>query len=405
MKLRGATTITAVGVIAALGLVFAAPGGSTDEPNGADISSGSHRLNIVAYAVPKVGFDQIIPAFRATEEGSDTGFAQSYGASGDQSRKVLRRVPADIVNFSVEPDITRLVNAGLVDENWKKDIPGDESGKAVPFGSVVSFVTREGNPKNLNTWDDLLNSDVEVISPNPASSGSAKWNLLAPYASWFFRDIAEQEAAGQEVSYVQANDVATAKLTELVSKTFKVRPKSGREATSTFEQGQGDVLLSYENEAILLNRNDGNIDYFNPPQTFRIENPVAVVNTSDNLEEATAFRNYLFTDEAEQIWAEEGFRPGSDLFNEDDQTPIIDSLPADQQAAFKSYEVAYSIDDLSAAFGELAKEDPALAEKYGLYKDGELRKGWGIVDAFLFKKAQPDSGENNGVITTIYQEV
>lgn len=94
------TIVAAVG----LGLIFLSPGGSTDEPDGVDISSGDHQIKIVAYAVPKVGFDAIIPAFRATPEGNGIGFAQSYGASGDQSRKVLRHVPADFVNFSIEPD-------------------------------------------------------------------------------------------------------------------------------------------------------------------------------------------------------------------------------------------------------------------------------------------------------------
>ncbi|WP_080792129.1 extracellular solute-binding protein [Corynebacterium pacaense] len=404
MSNRRNTVIASAIALAVVGVIFVAPSGSTDEPNGADISSGSHRLNIVAYAVPKVGFDHIIPAFRDTEQGRDVGFAQSYGASGDQSRKAVRRVPADIVNFSVEPDITRLVNAGLVDEDWKDNVPEDESGKSVPFGSVVSFVTREGNPKGLNTWDDLLDSDVEVISPNPASSGSAKWNLLAPYSAWFFRDIAEQEARG-EVSYVHAHEVAEEKLTQLVSSTFKVRPKSGREATSTFEQGQGNVLLSYENEAILLDRTSGNIDYLNPPETFTIENPVAVVNTSESLQQAEDFRDYLFTDDAERIWASQGFRTGSDLFNQQGQTPIIDSLPADEQAAFKPYEVTFSIDQLADAFAKLAAEDPALDELHGLSKDGKPRKGWGIVDAFLFKRAQPGSGDTDGVITQIYQEV
>lgn len=399
--LTGISTAAAVAVAA---LIFIPTGGSTDEPHGGDISSGDERLNIVAYAVPKVGFDQIIPAFRETEAGSDVVFAQSYGASGDQSRKALRRVPTDIVNFSVEPDITRLVKAGLVDEGWKDNVPGDESGRSVPFGSVVSFVTREGNPQNLQSWDDLLDSNIEVISPNPASSGSAKWNLLAPYSAWFFRSVDQQQARG-EVNYTQAHEYASEKLSQLVSTTFKLRPKSGREATSTFEQGQGDVLLSYENEAIFLDRTSGGIEYLNPPQTFRIENPVAVLNTSQSPEQAEDFRDYLFTDEAEKIWAQEGFRSGTDLFNEDGETPTIDALSTEEQQAFKPYDVAYSIDDLAEAFAQIAQEDPELAKQHGLSKDGKPLEGWEMVDAFLFKKAQPGSGESDGVITTIYKEV
>ena len=379
------TIVAAVG----LGLIFLSPGGSTDEPDGVDISSGDHQIKIVAYAVPKVGFDAIIPAFRATPEGNGIGFAQSYGASGDQSRKVLRHVPADFVNFSIEPDITRLVKNGLVNPQWKEGIPDDESKKAVPFGSVVTFVTREGNPKKIHSWDDLLTGDIEVISPNPASSGSAKWNLLAPYAAWFFQNIAEQQANGAQPNYESAHNAAMKKLTVLVHTTFKVRPKSGREATSTFEQGQGDVLLSYENEAIFLKRAGAAIDYHNPPTTFRIENPVTVVNTSKNLPQAEAFRDYLFTTEAETIWAEAGFRPGSDLFG---GTSVIETLDVEKQQAFAPYDTAYSIDDLAQAFTQLAKQSPELAEKHELAG----KTGWGIVDSLLFG--------SDGAITAVYKE-
>ena len=364
---------------AALIGVFVVPGGSTDEVGGADISSGSQHLNLVAYAVAKQGFDAIIPAYR---EHADTGFAQSYGASGDQSRKVERRVPADIVNLSVEPDVTRLVRAGVVEESWQDNIPGDESGKAVPFGSVVTFVTREGNPLNIQTWDDLLN--VEVISPNPASSGSAKWNLLAPYAAWLY---AKQEQGG---SLQEAHEYASEKLTQLISNSFRLRPKSGREATSTFEQGQGDVLLSYENEAILLANSGASISYLNPAQTFRIENPVAVVGIGEEKNpEAINFRDYLFTPEAEQVWQQQGFRPGPALFHDV-------TLPA----PFAPFDVAYSIDDLSRSFQQLAEENPALAQQYNL--DG--KSGWAIVDALLFQRAESGGGATDGVITKIYRE-
>ena len=135
-------------------------------------------INLYAYAVPKVGFDKIIPAFNATDAGKGVAFQQSYGASGDQSRKVEAGAAADIVNFSVEPDVTRLVDAGLVDKGWSS---GEHKG--IPFGSVVTIVVRKGNPKGIKDWDDLLEPGVEVVTPNPFSSGSAKWNLLALYAA------------------------------------------------------------------------------------------------------------------------------------------------------------------------------------------------------------------------------
>ena len=163
-------------------------------------------------------------------------FQQSYGASGDQSRKVEAGAEADFVNFSVEPDITRLVDAGLVDEDWNAN-----EHKGIPFGSVVTIVVRKGNPKGIKDWDDLLQPGVEVVTPNPFSSGSAKWNLLAPYAA---------KSDGGDGPDGRARTTSTSSSSDHV----KVQPKSGREATETFLQGTGDVLLSYENEALFIER-------------------------------------------------------------------------------------------------------------------------------------------------------
>ncbi len=214
-----------------LALAAAACGGSSDEVGGGDNSAAASsettsKLSLVAYAVPKVGFDRVIPLFNETPEGKGVSFSQSYGASGDQSRKVEAGLETDVVNFSVEPDITRLVKAGLVDEDWNAN-----EHKGIPFGSVVTIVTRKGNPKSLTTWDDLLKPGVEVVTPNPFSSGSAKWNLLAPYA--------EKSNGGQNPK------AGLAYLEKLIGEHIKVQPKSGREATETFLHGTGDVLLSY----------------------------------------------------------------------------------------------------------------------------------------------------------------
>ncbi|GAB18665.1 sulfate ABC transporter substrate binding protein [Gordonia effusa NBRC 100432] len=344
-----------------VGVISACGGGSTDEPGGVDISSGSRHLNLVAYAVPKPGFDVIIPAFRKTETGRDIGFSQSYGASGDQSRKVARRVPADVVNFSVEPDITRLVKEGVVDENWKKQAPNNST----PFGSVVALVVREGNPKNIHTWDDLLKPGVEVVTPNPGSSGSAKWNLLAPYAAKSQGGV--DDKAG--LDYVS----------KLVRDHIRVQPKSGREATTAFEQGQGDVLISYENEAIMLKRNNAvaaensKVDYVIPDETFKIENPVAVVNTSDDVAGAKAFVDFLFTDEAQRLWAQQGFRPVTQS--------IIDETKGSFPGEIRKL---WTIKELGKVLGEGTAAD----------NDGKDLTGWKAVDSKLFGQ--------KGAITKIY---
>ncbi|UYP17588.1 sulfate ABC transporter substrate-binding protein [Rhodococcus sp. Z13] len=282
-----AAAVAAVAVTA----LTACSGGSSDTVGseaGADGSGGT--VNLYAYAVPKVGFDLVIPAFQETEAGEDVAFQQSYGASGDQSRKVRDGAEANFVNFSVEPDITRLVDAGLVDEDWNAN-----AYNGIPFGSVVTIVVREGNPKNIRDWDDLLQPGVEVVTPNPFSSGSAKWNLLAPYAAKS-NGGADPQAG---IDYV----------TELVTEHVKVQPKSGREATETFLQGTGDVLLSYENEALFIERNGDPVEHVTPPATFKIENPAAVLKNAQDAEVAQAFNDFLYTPEAQRLWAEAGFRP------------------------------------------------------------------------------------------------
>jgi sulfate transport system substrate-binding protein len=217
-------------------------------------------------------------------------FQQSYGASGDQSRKVAAGATADIVNFSVEPDVTRLVDAGLVDAGWNS---GPQKG--IPFGSVVTIVVRKGNPKGIKDWDDLLKPGVNVVTPNPFSSGSAKWNLLAPYTAKSNGGTNAQ--AG--LDYVSA----------LVKDHVTTQPKSGREASDTFLQGTGDALISYENEAIFLERGGDPVEHVTPPTTFKIENPLAVVKTSTNLATAKAFNDYLYTPAAQTLLAQAGFRP------------------------------------------------------------------------------------------------
>ena len=304
---------------ALLAVVATGCGGASDEVGGGAEQErrrpAATKLSLVAYAVPKVGFDKVIPLFQQTPEGKGVTFSQSYGASGDQSRKVESGLPTDVVNFSVEPDVTRLVKSGQVDESWNQN-----EHKGIPFGSVVTIVTRKGNPKNIQTWDDLLKPGVEVVTPNPFSSGSAKWNLLAPYA--------EKSNGGENP------EAGLAYLSKLVGEHVKVQPKSGREATETFLQGTGDVLLSYENEALFAERNGEEVEHHTPATTFKIENPVAVLNTSKNKEKAEAFVDFLYTPEGQRAWAEAGFRP------------VDESVAQEFASDFPTPEKLYTIDDL-----------------------------------------------------------
>ncbi len=290
---RHRIAIAAVAVSASMVMGACAGGGASDTVGAAAAAQpavGGSTVNLYAYAVPKPGYDKLIPAFQATDAGKGVQFQQSYGASGDQSRKVAAGAEADFVNFSVEPDITRLVDAGLVDASWNSN-----QYKGIPFGSVVTIVVRKGNPKGIKNWDDLLEPGVEVVTPNPFSSGSAKWNLLAPYATK--SNGGSDKATG--LAYV----------TSLVDDHVKIQPKSGREATEAFLQGSGDALLSYENEALFIERSGEPVEHVTPPQTFKIENPTAVVTKGKNADTAKAFNDFLFTPEAQRLWAEAGFRP------------------------------------------------------------------------------------------------
>jgi sulfate/thiosulfate transport system substrate-binding protein len=276
---------------ALVALVVAGCGGASDSTDGSETASSPDgvQLSLVAYAVPKVGFDKVIPLFQKTPEGQGVSFSQSYGGSGDQSRKVEAGLKTDVVNFSAEPDVTRLVDAGLVDSSWK-----DDEFDGIVSSSVVTLVVHKGNPKSITDWDDLLEPGVEVVTPNPFSSGSAKWNLLAPYA--LKSEGGKNPQAGLDY------------LTDLISHV-KTQPKSGREATELFLQGTGDVLLSYENEAIFAERSGEDVEHHNPPTTFLIQNPFAILNTSEHPQEAQAFKEFLYSTEGQRAWGEAGFRP------------------------------------------------------------------------------------------------
>ena len=241
------TRTSIIALLAAAALVAVGCGGASDETDGGDSAAaggdGSKgTLSLVAYSTPQVVYDEIIPDFTATPAGEGVEFKTSFGASGDQSRAVEAGQAADVVTFSTEPDMTRLVDAGLVEPTWK-----DGPNEGLVTTSVVSFVVREGNPKNIKTWDDLLKPGVEVLTPNPFSSGAAKWNLLAGYG--YASDGGKNPEAG--LDYVR----------KLITEHVKVQDKSGREALQNFIGGNGDVLLSYEYEAITANKNGEKLEY------------------------------------------------------------------------------------------------------------------------------------------------
>jgi sulfate/thiosulfate transport system substrate-binding protein len=281
--------LTLAFAIAGLPAVLVAGCGGTSDESSASSGGGGGKLTLVAYSTPEEAYRDLIPAFNKTSEGKGVGFDQSYASSGEQSRAVEGGLPADVVEFSLEPDMTRLVDAGLVDKDWNQN---EYDGFVTD--SVVVFMVRKGNPKNVRNWDDLVKDDLEVIEPNPFTSGGAKWNIMAAYGAQLEEGKSPQEAK----DYV-------ARLFEHVP----VLDKSARESLQTFSSGKGDVLLGYENEAILAQQEGEELDYIVPDQTILIENPVATVNESKDPETAKAFVDFLYTPEAQKIFVGKGYRP------------------------------------------------------------------------------------------------
>lgn len=276
--------------VAALVAIAAGCGGDDGSASGTSSSGGGGgTVTIVGYSVAREVYADVISAFEQTPEGAGVDFKESYAASGEQSRAVAAGLDADYVAFSLEPDMTRLVDAGLVDKDWNS---GPQKGFV--SDSVVVLITRKGNPKGITGWDDLIKDGVEVITPNPFTSGAAQWNIMAAYGAQIEQGKTEQ----QGLDYLDA-----------LFRNVPVQPSSGREALEVFEAGKGDVLLSYENEAIAAQRAGQDIDYVIPDQTILIQNPVATVNTSENPATAKAFEAFALSPAGQRIFGENGYRP------------------------------------------------------------------------------------------------
>jgi sulfate/thiosulfate transport system substrate-binding protein len=276
-------TITALLVVAAL--LAAGCGGADDSSDGGDSAAEptatGETLSLVAYSTPEVVYDEIVPAFRKTSDGSAIAFKTSFGASGEQSRAVEAGLKADVVSFSIEPDVDRLVDAGLVPKNWKSQT----STKGLVSKSIVSFIVRKGNPKGIKTWDDLLKPGVKVITPNPFTSGAAKWNLLGAFAHG-------------GLGYVE----------KLIKDHVSVQPKSGREALQTFTGGEGDVLLSYEYEATTaIQKGEKEIELVRPDSTVEIE--INIAATTDASASAKKFIDYVIGPDGQSKFVGWGYRP------------------------------------------------------------------------------------------------
>ena len=250
--------------------------------------SGDTNLTIVGYSIPTSVFPKLTAAYQSTPAGNGVKFASSFAASEVQSKAVAAGLPADVVNFSIETDMNRLVDAKLVDKTW-----ANNKYHGIVSKSVVVFVLRNGNPKHIRTWDDLVKPGVDVVFPNPFSSGGARWDVMAAYGAMKREGKTDKQAVAYLKQLFQHN----------VS-----QDTSGRNALNTFLSGRGDVLLDYESDAKLAQSQGKPVYYLIPKATLQIETPLAAVNGS-NKAAAQKFVNWLYAPPAQTIWAQNGFRP------------------------------------------------------------------------------------------------
>lgn len=255
---------------------------------GSSSSSSGKSLALVAYSTPQGAYEKLIPAFQATGEGKGVSFSQSYGPSGEQSRAVVNGLHADVVNFSLEPDVEKLVKAGLVSPSWNQNAT-----HGFVTNSVAVIIVRKGNPKHITGWSDLIKPGIGVVTPNPFTSGSARWNIMAAYGA----QLKEGKTPRQAVQYLAS-----------LFHNVVSQDSSARDALQTFLAGRGDALIDYEDEAIADEKKGAPIEYIVPSATILIQNPIAVLSAG-NTAEGQKFVNYLLSPAGQQIWVQEGYRP------------------------------------------------------------------------------------------------
>jgi len=256
-------------------------------PSAAGAAHRGSTLSLVGYSVPTAVYPKLISAYQATPQGKGVNFQTSFAASEVQSKAVAAGLPADVVNFSLDPDMDRLVQSGEVAKTWDSN-----PYQGIVSRSVVVFILRDGNPKHIKTWDDLVKPGVQVVFPNPFSSGGARWDIMAAYGA----ELREHKTPAQAQAYLK----------QLFQHNVS-QDTSARNALNTFLSGKGDVLVDYESDAKLAQSQGKPVYYLVPKATIEIETPIAAVKGS-NQAAAQQFVNWLYTPAAQTIWAQNGFR-------------------------------------------------------------------------------------------------
>ncbi|HJR77388.1 MAG TPA: sulfate ABC transporter substrate-binding protein [Nitrospiraceae bacterium] len=279
----------------------------TAAPHRPAVAADSRDLVVAAYSVPKEAYERIIiPAFQRhwkTRTGQDVQVRSSYTASGAQARAIIGGFEADVAALSLEGDLQQIVKAGLITHDWRSG-----PNKGMISASVVALGVRKGNPKQIKTWEDLARPGIDVLYPNPKTSGGAMWDLIAIYGAGL------KLAAGKPSGATgDSPEAYAAGLLKRIQKNVKVMDKSGRESVTTFERGVGDVIVTYENELLPRIKSNRPYEIIVPDETVWIENPAAVVDRYADKHKvrdvAEAFVAFLHGTEAQAAFAELGFRP------------------------------------------------------------------------------------------------
>jgi sulfate/thiosulfate-binding protein len=272
---------------------------------GSCIPSKSPVITLAAYSTPREVYGKIIPAFQAAWKAKHNGqnviFQESYGGSTSQAQNVVNGFQADVVALSLASDVDTIKDAGLITHDWTTAPDG-----GMVSTSLVVFDVRPGNPKRIEDFDDLAQPGLAVLTPDPAASGGARWNIVAAYGA------ALRGSAG----VAKDDQAGAAKLLEGVFRNVTVLDKSARDSIKNFESGNGDVAITYENEVLTAQKAGLKDQMVIPPATVLIENPVAVVDkyaTQHCVSDvANAFVDFLHTPAAQELYASSGFLRSTD---------------------------------------------------------------------------------------------
>ncbi|MDY4443589.1 MAG: sulfate ABC transporter substrate-binding protein [Butyricicoccus sp.] len=299
--------------------------GNTSESNGSAATAAGDTVEItnVSYDPTRElyqAYNELFASHWKEETGQNVEITQSHGGSGKQALEVANGLEADVVTLALEGDVDAVRDAGLIEDGYTAEFDNDSA----PYTSTIVFLVRKGNPKNIQDWDDLLNQDVGVITPNPKTSGGARWNYLA---AWYYFEKQGQSEAEIEQSM------------KTLYENVLVLDSGARGSTTSFvENKQGDVLLAWENEAFLtLEEYPDEYEIVIPSVSILCQPTVAVVDevvdSRGTRDVAEAYLEYLYSDEAQEVEAQNFYRPSNETilkeYTADTNSNTISSIPED----------------------------------------------------------------------------